>query len=401
MTFSSEIITDFAVIMTIAGVVTFLFYKLNQPLILGYLIAGVIIGPYTPPFSLIARLDVLGVAADLGVVLLLFCVGLEFPLAKLRNLGIKVPVGISAIEIAIMFLISYGIGWTLGWSFMDSLFLGAALASSSTVIIAKVLTEMGKLQHTSALLMMGILIAEDLFVILILALITSIAGTGFPSFPGLAWTVSKVLLFVIGTLIIGNWIVPRIIDRIAKFKHNEVLILVALGLCFGLSVAAHHLGVSMAVGAFLIGVLVANSQSSGKVASLVSPIKDMFAAMFFVSMGALIDITQFRVFIIPALIVTVVMVVGKMLGCGLGARLFGYNTPTALKVGLGMGQVGEFAFVVVKAGQDLGLINPLVFPIIGIAAAITAFTTPYFIKLSYGIDSARWLRPIRRRFTRS
>ena len=400
MTFSSEIVADFAVIMTIAAIVTFLFYKLKQPLILGYLIAGIIIGPYTPPFSLVTRLDVLGAAADLGVILLLFGIGLEFPLAKLRNVGLKVPIGISAIEIVLMFLISYGIGWMLGWSFIDSLFLGAALASSSTVIIAKVLTDLGKLKDTSALVMMGVLVAEDILVVLMLALITSIAGAGPLGLPGLAWTVGKIFLFIFGALIIGSLVVPRIIDRIARLEQNEVLILIALGLCFGLSVVANLLGLSMAIGAFLMGVLVANAKSSGKIALLTSPIKDMFAAMFFVSMGALIDITQFRVFLVPALIVTAVMMVGKMVGCGLGTKVFGYDTSTSLKVGLGMGQVGEFAFIVVKAGQDMNLISPILFPIIGVAAAITAFTTPYSVKLSYKIDSTRWFARLRRRSTR-
>jgi len=397
MTFSSEIVADFAVIMTIGALVTFVFYELKQPLILGYLIAGVIIGPYTPPFALVSRLDVLGAAADLGVILLLFGIGLEFPLARLRKIGFKVPIGVSAIEIALMFLISYGIGWVLSWSLIDSLFLGAALASSSTVIIAKVLSDLGKLRDTSALIMMGILVAEDLFVIFILALITAIVGTGSLAFPGLAWTVAKVLLFVFSTLIVGSLFVPRIIDRVARLEHDEVLILIALGLCFGLSVVANMLGLSMAIGAFLIGVLVASAKSAGRVATLSSPIKDMFAAMFFVSMGALIDISQFRIFLIPALVVTAIMMVGKVIGCGVGTKAFGYDISTSLKVGLGMGQIGEFAFIVAKAGQDLNVIGTTVFPTIAIAAAITALLTPYMIKLSYRIDPTQWFARFRHR----
>ena len=400
MAFSSEIVADFAVIMTIAAIVYFIFHKLKQPTILGYLIAGVIIGPYTPPFSLVTRLDVFGVAADLGVILLLFGIGLEFPLARLRKVGFKVPIGVSAIEIALMFLVSYGVGWMLGWSFMDSLFLGAALASSSTVIIAKVLNDLGKLKDTSALVMMGVLVAEDLFVVLILALITAIAGTGSLAFPGLAWTVGKVLLFVFGTLIIGSLIVPKIIDRMARLERDEVLVLIALGLCFGLSVIANIIGLSMAIGAFLMGVLVVSAKSASRVASLSSPIKDMFAAMFFVSMGAFIDITQFRVFIIPALMVTGMMMVGKMIGCGVGTKAFGYDTSTSLKVGFGMGQIGEFAFIVAKAGQDLGTINSTLFPTIGIAAAITAFFTPYMIRLSYKIDPNQRFNFLKRRSRR-
>jgi CPA2 family monovalent cation:H+ antiporter-2 len=357
VTFSSEVITDFAVIMTIAGVVTFIFHKLKQPLILGYLIAGIIIGPYSPPFSLVSRLDVLNVVADLGMILLLFGVGLEFPLTKLRTIGLKVYAGISAIEISLMFIISYTVGHLLQWPVMDSLFLGAALASSSTVVIAKVLTDMGKLKDQSALVMMGVLVAEDLIVVLILALITSIGGTSAFTIPGLAWTIGKILIFILGTLTVGILVIPKIIDWVSHpendksmqhKEHDEVLLLVALGFCFGLSVVANLIGLSMAIGAFLIGVVISSARSAEKVSFLTSHIKDMFGAIFFVSMGALIDITEFRVFLVPALIVTTIMILGKVIGCGLGTKAFGYDNSTALKVGLGMGQIGEFAFIVAK-----------------------------------------------------
>jgi monovalent cation:H+ antiporter-2, CPA2 family len=399
MTLSSEIITDFAVIMTIAGLVTFIFHRLRQPLILGYLIAGIIIGPYSPPFSLIGQPDVLNAASDLGVILLLFGIGLAFPLSRLRSLGFRTYLGISLIEIALMFIISFVAGQILDWSLMDRLFLATALASSSTVVIAKVLTEFGKLKETSALIMMGVLVVEDLLVVLILALITSITGNGSSGFPGLAWDVGKILLFIFGTLAIGILIIPRLIDWVAHperddhfehTEHDEVLVLVALGLCFAFSVAANLTGLSAAIGAFLMGVLIASAKSAARVSSLTSHIKDMFGAMFFVSMGALIDISKFRVFLAPALVVTVIMMVGKVIGCGLGTRIFKYDRSTALKVGLGMGQIGEFALIVVKTGQDLNLISSFLFPTIGTAVAITTFLTPYMIRLSYKFNLDRW-----------
>ncbi len=405
MPLGPEIVADLAVIMVVAAAVTFIFHRLKQPLILGYLIAGIIIGPYTPPFSLVNRLDVLGAIADLGVILLLFAVGLEFPIAKLMTVKLKAYAVISAIEIALMLVISFGAGWVLGWPLIDSLFLGAALASSSTVIIAKVLREMGKLGDISALVMMGVLIAEDLIVVLTLAVITSVVGTSPSSFVGISLTLGKVILFLAGTLLVGIFVIPRIIDWVAhrehdaQVEHDEVLILVALGLCFGLSVVGNLLGLPLAIGAFLMGVLVAGAKSSGRVATLISPIKDMFAAVFFVSMGAFIDITQFQVFLFPAIIVTVAMIVGKMVGCGLGAKLLGFDTPTALKVGLGMAQIGEFAFIVVKAGQDLNVISSFLFPTIGVAVAITAFLSPYMIRLSYRIDPTRLSVDLKRLFT--
>ena len=402
MPLSYQVIADLAVIMVIAAAVTLIFHRLKQPLILGYLIAGIIIGPYTPPFSLVSRLDVLGATADLGVILLLFAIGLEFPIARLRTIRLKVYAGISAIEIALMFLISYGVGWFLGWPFMDSLFLGAALASSSTVIIAKVLRDMGKLKDISALVMMGVLVAEDLIVIAILAIITSVVGLSSSSFLDISWTLGKVLLFLIGASLIGVMVIPKVIDWVAhpehdsQVEHDEVLLLTALGLCFALSIIGNALGLSMAIGAFLMGVFIAGAKASARIATLISSIKDMFAAIFFVSMGAFIDVTQFQTFLIPALLVTAIMIAGKVIGCGLGTRLFGYDTSTSIRVGLGMGQVGEFAFIVAKAGQDLNVTSASLFPTIGVAVAITAFVSPYMIRLSYRIDPSRLPAALRR-----
>lgn len=396
MTFSTSIVSDFAVIMVISAVVFFIFNRLKQPTILGYLIAGVIIGPYTPPFSLVTNLDVLGAVADLGVILLLFGIGLRFPLPKLRTVG-KVSLGVAAIEIVVMLLISFGIGWLLKWPLMDSLFLGTALASSSTVIIAKVLGDMGKLESPPALVMLGVLVVEDLIVVGLLTVITSTASLGSLDFSFIGWQIVKILAFVLGSLAIGLLIIPKVINRIVKIGNNEFIILVVLGLCFGLSMVATLMGFSMAIGAFLMGVIIASAASIDKVESLVSPVKDMFGAMFFVSMGALINISQFRIFLFPALLITVLMVFGKMFGCGLGTKIFGKDINTSFKVGLGMSQIGEFAFIVMKAGQDANLISSYLFPIVGVAAAITTFLTPYLIKLSYRVDLSKYNNLFKRR----
>jgi monovalent cation:H+ antiporter-2, CPA2 family len=388
-------VADFAIIMVIAGVMFFIFHRLKQPTILGYLVAGVIIGPYTPPFGLVSNPDVLGAVADLGVILLLFGIGLHFPLSKLRAVG-GVSLGVAAIEITIMLLLSFGIGWVLDWSLMDSLFLGTALASSSTVIIAKVLRDMGKLQEPSALVMLGILVIEDLIVVGLLAVITSTAEANSIEVSGIVIELLKILAFVVVSLIAGLLVIPRVINKVIQANNNELLLLIILGLCFGLSMVANLLGFSMAIGAFLMGVIVASARSPEKIDSLVAPIKDMFAAMFFVSMGALIDITQFHIFLVPAILVTILMLIGKMIGCGLGTRTFGYDTPTAFKVGLGMSQIGEFAFIVIKTGQDANLTSSFLFPIIGVAAALSTFSTPYLIRLSYRVDIAKTLKRFRR-----
>jgi CPA2 family monovalent cation:H+ antiporter-2 len=392
MSFSSSIVADFAIIMAIAAIVFLVFHKLKQPTILGYIIAGIIIGPYSPPFSLVSNLDVVGALADWGVILLLFGIGLHFPLDKLRTVG-KVSAGVAVIEIAFMLLLSFGVGWLLAWPLMDALFLGTALASSSTTIIAKVLGDMGKLKETSSLIMLGVLVIEDLIVVGLLAAITSIVGYGSIDLSNLTWLGIKIIAFVLGSLVIGILVVPRIIDKTSKLGNNEVLILLVLGLCFGLSIIADLLGFSMAIGAFLMGVIVASAKSAEQLSALISPIKDIFAAVFFVSMGALIDITQFRAFLLPAALVTFLMITGKILGCGLGTRAFKYDSSTSLKVGLGMSQIGEFAFIVMKVGQDLNVVSSFLFPIVGVAAAITTFLTPYTIQLSYKLNLTRLSYP--------
>jgi monovalent cation:H+ antiporter-2, CPA2 family len=392
VTFSSSVVADLAVIMTIAAVVVFIFYRLKQPMIIGYLIAGVIIGPYTPPFGLVSQQEVFSATADLGVILLIFGIGLKFPLSRLLKVG-KVSLGVAAIEIFFMLLLSYGVAWLLHWSLMDALFLGTALASSSTAIIAKVLGDMGKLQEQSTLIMLGILVIEDLIVVALLAVITTSVDSGSISLSVIAWSLLKMLVFIIGSLALGLYLVPKILNRMVKQGNNEVVLLIVLGLVFGLSMLANYLGFSMAIGAFLMGVIMANARSAGQITTLISPIKDMFAAIFFVSMGALIDVTQFRVFLLPALLITVLMIIGKMIGCGAGTKLFKYDNSTAIKVGLGMSQIGEFAFIVMKVGQDLQVISPFLFSVVGVAAAITTFLTPYLMRLSYRINynfSFRW-----------
>ena len=272
MDFSTEVVADFAVILTVAGFVTYLFHRIKQPLILGYLIAGVIIGPYSPPFSLIRRPDVLSASAELGVLLLLFGIGLEFPLSKLRKVGLKTYAIIAGIELALMFGFSFLAGYLMHWPFQDSLFLGAALGSSSTVVIAKVLTDMGKLKETSTLLMLGILVIEDLAVVLILSLLTSVFGGGTLTPIAMTWTVGKILLFIFGSLAIGSSVLTRVVDWVnhpeygrGSSEHDEVLVLVVLGMCFGLSMIANLIGLSMAIGAFLMGVIIAGSKSGGRV----------------------------------------------------------------------------------------------------------------------------------------
>jgi len=404
MDFTAATIADFAIILSAAGLMTLIFHKIKQPLILGYLVAGIIIGPFSPPFSLVPEPDVLHATAELGVLLLLFSVGLEFPLSKLRKLGLKTYAIIAVIELTLMFAFSFLAGLMMGWPMIDCLFLGAALGSSSTVVIAKVLTSMGKMKDVSTTIMMGVLVVEDLAVVLILSVLTSTMGGDILSGWDITWTLGKMVLFLVGALIIGMALIPRFIDWINKTRagedyteQDEVTMLTALGLCFGLSLVADFVGLSMAIGAFLMGIIIAESKVGEKIHHHVARIKEMFGAIFFVSVGALIDISLFSKFIIPAIVVIVVMLVGKVIGCGIGTRIAGYNLSVSLRVGMGLGQIGEFAFIVAKAGQDMGVVSDFLFPTIGVAVAVTTFLTPYLIRLSYKINPDQWWQNRHRR----
>jgi monovalent cation:H+ antiporter-2, CPA2 family len=391
MSLEISAITDLAILMTVAAIVALIFYRLKQPIVVGYLIAGIIVGPYTPPFSLITHIDILNIFAEIGVVLLLFTIGFEFPIRKMRSMG-HVIFGVSAIEITLMLLISWGIGaYLFHWSFYDTLFLGVALASSSTTIIAKVLSDMGKIREISSTIMLGILVVEDIVVVIILAMLQNVAVANELSAISILVLVIKLVVFIGGTLTIGYFLLPKVIDRISNAtsrefnnEHNhELLYIVMLALCFGFAILANQIGFSVAIGSFLIGAVAARARAREEINRAIDPLQHVFGAIFFVSIGALMDITKIAIYWLPALIITLALVGTKLLSCGFGTRLFGYDKQTSLRVGLGMAQIGEFAFIVVKVGQDAGVISDFMLPIIGVAAIITSFMTPFLIKLAY------------------
>jgi CPA2 family monovalent cation:H+ antiporter-2 len=322
------------------------------------------------------------VFAEIGVVLLLFTIGLEFPIRKLRSIG-RVVIGVSAIEIALMLTISWAVGTFLGWGFYDTLFLGAALASSSTTIIAKVLGDSGKLKEISSTIMLGILVVEDVVVVILLAMLQNVAVTNAISVTSSMWLIAKLVIFIGGTLVVGGFFLPKVIDRVARVENHELLYILMLGICFAFAIMATQIGFSAAIGAFIIGVVVARSRSREAINRNIGPFKIVFGAIFFVSMGALMDVTQIATYWFPALIVTLAVLFTKLASCGFGTRLFGYDRKTSLRVGLGMAQIGEFGFIVVKAGQDLGVLSDFLLPIIGVATMITAFITPYLINFSF------------------
>ena len=303
-------VTDLAIIMILAGIVTLAFFKIKQPLIIGYLFAGMLIGPLSPlwaPFlsesagnetngaaGLLSDIAALNVFAEIGVILLLFVIGIEFPFAKIRSIG-KVAIGVGTLGLFLTLIVVFYVCTMMGLGFMDSLFLGAALSISSTAIIVKVLEETGKIKKESSILVLGILIVEDVIAVILIASLESIALVGNVSIEGVIAVVAVAAILIVGTFTVGIRIVPKLVDKVASAQNREILLLSVLGVCFGYALLSNIVGLSVAIGAFLAGVLIAASKSAEVSKILSSPIKDMFVAIFFVSVGALMDISQLEI----------------------------------------------------------------------------------------------------------
>jgi monovalent cation:H+ antiporter-2, CPA2 family len=379
-----QFLQDFSVIMIVAGGMATLSYRLKQPMVIGYIGAGMIIGPHTPPFSLILNLDVLNLFAEIGIVLLLFVVGMEFPIEKLRKIGRKAFI-IALSEAAGTFVAGYIVGqYGLGFPFFDSLFLALAISVTSTVIVMRVLEELGMIKEESSVLILSVAIIEDIIVISMLAILQSVGSTGGVSFGGVGISVGITLAFIAGVLIIGSKTVPKMIDHVGRTNQHDVLVVVILALVFGLSFIAYQLGISVAAGAFFAGVLIAESKSHSVSRVLATPIRDMFAALFFVSVGALMDISLLPLFIVPALILIVVSLVAKFLTVYLAAKSQGFSKLTSLRAGIGLSSSGgELALVVAKGGGDVGVTSSFLLPIVGAMTIITTFISPYIIKFGW------------------
>jgi monovalent cation:H+ antiporter-2, CPA2 family len=379
-----QFLQDFSVIMIVAGGMATLSYRLKQPMVIGYIGAGMIIGPHTPPFSLILNLDILNLFAEIGIVLLLFVVGMEFPIEKLRKIGRKAFI-IALSEAAGTFVAGYIVGqYGLGFPFFDSLFLALAISVTSTVIVMRVLEELGMIKEESSVLILSVAIIEDIIVISMLAILQSVGSTGGVSFGGVGISVGITLAFIAGVLIIGSKTVPKMIDHVGRTNQHDVLVVVILALVFGLSFIAYQLGISVAAGAFFAGVLIAESKSHSVSRVLATPIRDMFAALFFVSVGALMDISLLPLFIVPALILIVVSLVAKFLTVYLAAKSQGFSKLTSLRAGMGLSSSGgELALVVAKGGGDVGVTSSFLLPMVGAMTIITTFISPYIIKFGW------------------
>ena len=394
-----QIVQDFAVIMIIAAVMLIITYKLKQPMVIGYIVAGMIIGPYTPPFSLISSIQTVNVLSELGIIMLLFVIGTEFPIVKLKSVS-KISIIVALPESMGTLLIVFFISQTLGFSFFDSMFLALAMSITSTVVTIRILEELDIIRDRSSTIILGVLIIEDIIAISALAVLQSVAVTttgnstnvdGFIDGGGqggeipilkIAISLAVVGAFMGGILVLGSRFIPTILDRIAKTNDYELLLIVILGLAFGLSFAAKLLGLSVVIGAFLAGVLVAESKSAAVARVVTIPLRDVFSAIFFISIGALMNVSLIPSFIIPAMILILTSFASKFLIItGVLVVKSKIDGTTALRTGLGLAaSKGEMSLIIAKGGQDVGAISSSVLPILGIITIITTFIAPYIIK---------------------
>ena len=392
-------VTDLAIIMILASIVTLAFFKIRQPLIIGYLFAGMLLGPLSPLWSwflpesgtpsepiggigILSDISALNLFAEIGVILLLFVIGIEFPFNKIRSIG-KVAIGVGTIGLFTTLIAVFFVANLFGMNFMDSLFIAAALSITSTAILVKILEDTGKIKKESSILILGILIVEDVIAVILISTLQSIALVGTISIESVLVVVMVAAGLIIGTFTVGRKVIPPLIDKVAAAENREILLLSVLGVCFGYALLANIVGLSVAIGAFLAGVLVAESKSAEVSKILSSPIKDMFVAIFFVSIGALMDISQLQNYIFLAIALILVATGMKFGGNMLGNLIFRQNRGKSLRSAFSLAAPrGEFSIVIVKVGVDLGAVSAFLFPLIGIITIITAFISPFLIKAS-------------------
>lgn len=366
-------------VLGVAAVTTVVFQRLKQPVVLGYILAGFLIGPNFP-FPLFADRRVVETLSELGVILLMFSLGLEFSLGKLFKLASTA--GLTALlQSSLMLWLGFIVGQAFGWTTLESLFAGAIMAISSTTIIAKAFEEQnvrGPLRE----LVVSVLIVEDLIAILLMATLTAVAtGTGL-SASTMAITTGKLAAFLVGLVAVGMLVVPRGVRFINKLGRPETTLVASVGFCFGVSLLANELGYSVALGAFIAGSLIAESGEHHEIERLVTPVRDIFAAIFFVSVGVLLDPALIAKHWLAIAVLTFVVVVGKVLGVSVGAFLTGKSVRTSVQAGMSMAQIGEFSFIIAGLGLSLKATGEFLYPVAVAVSALTTLMTPWLIKSS-------------------
>jgi CPA2 family monovalent cation:H+ antiporter-2 len=377
----APLIQDLAVILGVAAVVTYIFKVIKQPVVLGYVAAGIIVGPYTPPVFSVVDVESVKVWSELGVIFLMFALGLEFSFRKLLKLGPSAAfTGI--FQIIIMVLAGYYLAKVFGWSRFDAVFLGCMISISSTTIIIKAFEELNLKSRKFAELSFGILIVEDLAAILMLVALTNFVTKDEIEASAILMSTGKLLLVVSTWLILGLFLVPRIVKRVAKRGNDEMLTIAALSLCLGFVTLAAYFEYSVALGAFIMGSILAETGTVKRIETLITPLRDVFGAVFFVSVGMLLDPAIIFNNFSHVFLVSLVIIIGKILSVSLGALITGQTLRTSINTGFSMAQIGEFSFIIAALGQTLGVIDKELYPVIVAASLVTTFTTPYLIRFS-------------------
>lgn len=376
-----ELVKDLALILVVAGTVTLLFKRLKQPLVLGYIVAGFIVSPHMPyTMSVIDRADV-QTWADIGVIFLLFSLGLDFSFKKILKMG-AAPVIASLTIIFCMMLIGVTVGNSFGWSQMDCIFLAGMLAMSSTTIIYKAFDDMGLRQQHFASLVMSVLILEDVLAIVMMVMLSAVATGNNPDGGEMIGSVLRIGFFLILWFVVGISLIPMFLRSVRKLISEETLLVVSLGLCCLMAVISTQVGFSSAFGAFVMGSILAETVEAEKIIKVVEPVKNLFGAIFFVSVGMLVDPAILVEYALPIAVIVLAILLGQSLFGSFGYLLSGQTLKTAMRCGFSMAQIGEFAFIIASLGLSLGVISNFLYPVVVAVSVITTFLTPYMIRAS-------------------
>lgn len=381
MTHLPPMIVDLAVILGAAAISTLIFSRLRQPVVLGYLVAGFLVGPHFSLLPTVIDKDGVALWAEIGVIFLLFGLGLEFSFKKLAKVGKSAFIAAS-FEIITMSVVGYLFGRAIGWTAMDSIYLGTILSMSSTTIIIRAFDEAGLKSKAFANLVFGILIVEDLMAILIMVVLSAISVPGSFSGSNLAFLSFRLLFFLLIWFLVGIYVLPSLLKKVRKFLSNEIMLIVSIGLCFMMVVLATKANFSAALGAFIMGSILAETTEGERIEHLLSSVKDLFAAVFFVSVGMMIDPAILQNHFGIVILITIITIVGKLLGSGFGAVLSGRSIKQSTQAGMSLAQIGEFSFIIATLGVSLKVVSDFLYPIVIAVSAVTTFTTPYMIRYS-------------------
>ena len=376
-----SMIADLALMLVVAGIVTLIFKRLKQPLVLGYIVAGFLVSPHMPYTASVADTENIHLWADIGVMFLLFSLGLDFSFKKILRMGAS-PIISTCTIIFCMSMLGVCVGYSFGWEKMDCIFLGGMLAMSSTTIIYKAFDDLGLRQQQFAGMVMSVLILEDILAIVMMVMLSAIASGSNPDGGQMLGSVVKIGFFLVLWLIVGIFAIPLFLRAVRRLINNEVLLVVSLGLCCAMAVFSTKVGFSSAFGAFIMGSILAETIEAERIEKLVEPVKNLFGAIFFVSVGMLVDPKILVEYAVPILCLVLTILLGQAIFGTFSFMLGGESLKSAVRCGFSMAQIGEFSFIIASLGLSLGVISDFLYPVVVAVSVITTFLTPYMIRLA-------------------